>query len=285
MGRPNVGKSTLLNQLLGQKISVTSHKAQTTRHHILGIATHGDDQVVYVDTPGMFTGGRTALDKHMVREAQRGLTGVDAIVFVIEAMRWTDADEFVLEQLRQTGVPIVLLINKIDRVVDRPQLLPFIDQVRHRMEFNAIVPMAARRGENLESLQKVISELLKPGPHAYSDEQVTDRSVRFLVAEIIREKLLRLLHQEVPHKLNVAVDEFDDQSDLVRLLVTIWVERESHRGIVIGKQGQILKQVGEQARRDIEVMLSKKVFLQTWVKVREGWSDDERALQQFGFDV
>ena len=284
VGRPNVGKSTLLNRLLGQKISITSSKPQTTRHRILGIKTRpGEWQIVYVDTPGLHKRGSSALNRYLNRAAAAILNDVDVIVFLVEALRWTEEDEMVLERLASVRAPVILLVNKVDKVKDKRQLLPFLDEMRHRREFAAIVPGSARQGKNLKALEQEIISRLPEGPALFPEDMITDRSQRFLAAEIIREKLMRMLGQEVPYHLTVEIERYEETPGLVRIGAVIWVMRPNQKAIVIGKGGQRLKEVGIQARRELEVATGKKVHLELWVKVKEGWADDERALRSLGY--
>lgn len=284
VGRPNVGKSTLLNRLIGQKISITSRKPQTTRHRILGIRTLPQAQIVYVDTPGIHKPGRKALNRAINRAALDALPDVDVIVMVVEAGRWTEEDELVLERLKAAGQPVIVAVNKIDRLRDRRELLPWLQELAGRHDFAALVPLAALRGENLAALeQEVVARLPASGP-CFPEDQITDRSERFLAAELIREKLFRHLGQELPYGLTVEIERFEEEGNLVRINGLIWVERDSHKRIVIGRQGQMLKKVGREAREDMERLFDRKVFLDLWVKVKEGWADDERALRSLGID-
>ena len=282
IGRPNVGKSTYLNHSLGQKISITSRKPQTTRHQILGIKTLGDGQIVYVDTPGLQINPDRALNRGMNKAVILAMAEVDVIIFMIEAGKWTDVDEHALMLIKQSDVKIILVINKVDKLKDKSVLLPFIKRMSALHEFVEIIPVVARLGENIAVVEKAIIQLLPEGEHWFPDDQVTDRSVRFLAAEMIREKLTRKLGDELPYRLNVTIDQFNEDDVLVHIIATIWVERQGQKMIVIGNKGAGLKAIGEQARIDMEKMLNKKVFLETWVKVREKWSDDIRALTQFG---
>ncbi len=282
VGRPNVGKSTLLNRVLGQKLSITSRKPQTTRYAILGIKTGGNDQVVYIDTPGLRGAEGRALNRALYRAACRAIDEVHVLVFLIEALRWTEADQYVFTRLRDQRRPVVLAVNKVDRVGDKRLLLPFLDQVGGLMGFAEVIPISSAKGDNIAALEEAVVRLLPKGTPLYSDDQLTDRSERFFAAELIREKLLRTLGAEVPHRLSVVIDEFECAPDLDRICATIWVERNGQKRIVIGQEGAGLKRVGEEARLDMERMFGRKVFLRTWVKVKEHWSDDVRALQRLG---
>jgi len=283
IGRPNVGKSTLLNHLLGQKLSITSRKPQTTRHQILGIKTTDRAQFVFVDTPGLHKPRKRALNRYLNRAASSVLPSVHAILFVVEALRWTEEDELVLEHVRRAGVPALLVVNKVDRIEDKAALLPYLAEVAQKHDFAAVVPVSALRHDNLDDLEAELLKLLPESEPLFPEDQITDRSVRFLAAEIIREKLMRSLGQELPYDLTVEVERFEEEGNLVRIGALIWVDRPNQKAIVIGKGGERLKQIGQQARKDIEAMLERKVFLELWVKVKSGWSDDERALQSLGY--
>ncbi|MBE2294730.1 MAG: GTPase Era [Phycisphaerales bacterium] len=285
LGRPNVGKSTLLNRLIGQKLSITAPKPQTTRHLILGIQTLADAQIVYVDTPGLHhrQGRQRALNRYLNRAAVSVLSYVDVVVWLVEAPRWTEEDEDVLHRLAEFTGPVVLAVNKVDRIADKSRLLPFLRDLASKRNFSEIVPLAAINGDNVVALEQVITRLLPVGDFLFPAEQLTTASERFLAAELIREKLTRLLREELPYALTVEIEQFVEEGRLVRIHAVIWVERETQKGIVIGDKGATLREVGRQAREDMERLFARKVFLQTWVKVREGWSDDERALQSLGY--
>jgi len=284
VGRPNVGKSTLLNHLLGQKLSITSRKPQTTRHRLLGIKTTHDAQILYVDTPGLHLGGRRAINRIMNRAAATAIHDVDVVVFMVEAMTWIPEDSYVLDRLRDVPVPVILVVNKVDRVSGKPELLPYLADAAQRMEFAEVVPVSAKKGDNLQTLEGQVIRRLPEAASLFPEDQLTDRSERFMAAEIIREKLMRRLGQEIPYRLSVEIERFIEQGGLVTIDAVIWVERPGQKAIVIGKGGRILKSVGAEARQDLERLLDKKVYLQTWVKVKEGWSDDERALRKMGYD-
>jgi GTP-binding protein Era len=283
LGRPNVGKSTLLNRLIGQKISITAPKPQTTRHVILGIQTLPDAQIIYVDTPGLHRQGRRAINRYLNRAAASVLGYVDVVVFLIEALRWTEEDQDVLQRLAEFGGPVVLAVNKVDRITDKRRLLPFLQEMAAKRQFTEVVPLAAINGDNVAALEQVIARLLPTGEFIFPEDQITTASERFMAAELIREKLTRLLREELPYALTVEIEQFIEEGRLVRIHAVIWVERASQKGIVIGEKGAILREVGRQAREDLERLLDRKVFLETWVKVREGWSDDERALRSLGY--
>jgi GTP-binding protein Era len=283
VGRPNVGKSTLLNYLVGQKISITSRRPQTTRHRIHGIKTTADGQAVFVDTPGIHASEKRAMNRYLNRTAGTALLDVDLIVWVIDRLAWLPEDDLVLDRIKSAGAPVILVINKIDWLEDKSLLLPFLQSAENRYSFAAMIPVSALKGSNLDVLESKIMELLPEGEPIFPEDQITDRSERFLAAEIIREKLLRSLGQEVPHALTVEIEQFKEEGALTRISAVIWVEREGQKAIVIGRKGEVLKKVGERARLDMEHLLDGKVFLQLWVKVKEGWSDDERALRSLGY--
>ncbi|MDG4594123.1 MAG: GTPase Era [Candidatus Contendobacter sp.] len=284
LGRPNVGKSTLLNRLIGQKISITAPKPQTTRHAILGIQTLPDAQIVYVDTPGLHRHrGRRAMSRYLNRAAASVLGYVDVVVFLIEALRWTEEDQDVLQRLAAFPGPVVLAVNKVDRLADKARLLPFLRDTAGQRAFAEVVPLSALKGDNAATLEQAIARLLPVGDFPFPADQVTTASERFLAAELVREKLTRLLREELPYALTVAIERFAEEKRVTRIHAVIWVERASQKGIVIGEKGVTLREVGRQARQDLERLLGRPVFLETWVKVREGWSDDERALRSLGY--
>lgn len=283
IGRPNVGKSTLLNHLIGQKISITSHKPQTTRHRILGIKTSDTSQIIYVDTPGLHKGGKHAMSRYLNRAAASTLNDVDVVVFLIEAVTFNDEDAQVLEKLKTLKVPVILAINKVDRLTDKERLLPFLAEMSSKMDFAAVVPISALKDVNLAEIEESISKLLPEGAPHYGEDQITDRSVRFLAAEIIREKLTRALHQELPYNLTVEIEQYKHGEEQTLIHAVIWVERSNQKGIVIGNKGERLKEIGKQSRLDIAKLIDRRVHLELWVKVKEGWSDDERSLQSLGY--
>jgi GTPase len=284
IGRPNVGKSTLLNRILGQKIAITSRRPQTTRHRLLGIHTTGDAQTIYVDTPGLHRrGGSRAMNRIMNRAASGAIADVDVVLFVAEGLKWTDEDDYILGLLKEVEIPVVLALNKVDRVHDKAALLPHIDALRERYPFRAIVPVSATHGSQVPELERTLIALLPESPPLYPEEQVTDRSERFLAAELVREKLMRHLGQELPYAVTVEIENYVEDAELARIDALIWVERDSQKAIVIGRGGAMLKRIGQEARADIERLIGRKVFLQLWVKVKEKWSDDERALRTLGY--
>lgn len=283
VGRPNVGKSTLLNSLLGQKISITSKKPQTTRHRILGIKTTAEAQVIYVDTPGLHLGGDRAINRFMNKEASSAIEDVDVAVFLVDRTKWTEEDENVLQKLQQSHAPVILAINKTDLLEDKSKLLPHIASLREKAAFADIVPISAIKTEGVEAIQQAVIALLPESQAYFPEDQITDRSERFFAAEIIREKLIRNLGQEVPHRITVEIESFKEDGGLYRINAIVWVEKPGQKGIIIGKNGSRLKLIGEAARKDMEKSFEHKVFLQLWVKVKKGWSNDERALQSLGF--
>ena len=283
VGRPNVGKSTLLNHLLGQKLSITSRKPQTTRHRILGIKTKPSAQLIYVDTPGIHKGGSRALHKHLNRAARSILQDMHVVVLVVDAMNWTDEDDLALEACKSAGCPVILAINKIDLIKDKDALLPYINELTSKFNFDHVIPVSAKKNIQTDELENAIEQKLPFSEPYYDEEQITDRSSSFVAAEIIREKLVRLLGDELPYETTVEIEKFQDTEKLLKLYAVIWVERDNQKAIVIGKNGARLKQIGQQAREDLEKFFGKKVYLQTWVKIKKGWSDSERALQQLGY--
>jgi GTP-binding protein Era len=283
VGRPNVGKSTLLNRILGQKLSITSRRPQTTRHSILGIKTLAHAQLVYVDTPGIHDYAGRAINRYMNRAAGTVLQDVDVVVFIVEALRWLPDDELVLKKVAGLDCPVLLAINKIDTLASRELLLPELEKLSSRHDFAEIIPISASKGTNVAALESAIEARLPQAPPYFPEDQITDRSERFLVAELIREKLFRKLARELPYGLTVEVEAFRREPRITHIHALIWVERQGQKNIVIGRQGTLLKEVGQQARRDIEALIGGKVNLQLWVKVKEGWVDDERALRSLGY--
>ncbi len=284
IGRPNVGKSTLLNHLVGQKISITSRRPQTTRHRILGIKTTPNGQAIYVDTPGLHSSQKRAMNRYLNRTAKSTLVGVDVVIWVTDLAAWHDYDEIILSMLKEVNVPVIFAINKVDRMADKNVLMPFLKEAGDCYPFNAIVPVSALRAVNLAALEKSILDLLPEGGMFYPEDQITDKPERFLAAEIVREKLTRRLDKELPYALSVEIELFNEGASLVRINAVIWVERETQKSIVIGNKGSVLKAVGQQARVDLENLMGKKVYLELWVKVKKGWSDSERALQSLGYE-
>jgi len=288
VGRPNVGKSTLLNALLGQKVSIVSPRPQTTRTRIHGVLTRPGMQIIFADLPGIHSKQPKAINRYMNRMALASLADADVNLFVIEALRWTDEDERALAELRAAQRPILLLINKVDRAHPKDRLLPFIAELAGKAEFAEIVPLSALKRDNIERLPATIARYLPESPLLYPPEQLTDASDRFMAAEIIREKLTRRLQEEVPYGLVVEIEgmgEAEDEPGKLVIQAVIWVERTGQKAIVIGKGGEQLKEIGTAARLDLKRHFGRPVHLELWVKVREGWSDDENALRKFGFET
>jgi len=283
VGRPNVGKSTLMNHILGQKISITSSKPQTTRHRILGIKTEDGYQAIYVDTPGLHLNAHKAMNRYMNRAATTSLEAVELILFVVDVNRWTEEDDNVLKRVKGLDTPVVLVVNKVDQVADKETLLPLLQDLSGRMDFAAVIPLSALKGKNVADLEKVVYAALPEGEPVFPEEYVTDRSERFLAAELVREKLMRSLGKELPYATTVEIEQFKEDGGMLRINALIWVERQSQKKIVIGKGGERLKEIGRQARIDMERLFGEKVFLQLWVKVKEGWSDNERILSSLGY--
>jgi len=284
IGRPNVGKSTLLNHILGMKLSITSRKPQTTRHQILGVKTVDNTQTIYVDTPGIHQRRGSAINKYMNRAATSVLNDVDVILFVVQANKWTEEDQAIVERFKKVSCPILLVVNKIDTLSSKKELLPIIEELStHYDDYAEILPVSALSGINVEMLEQKIAPLLPENDYIYPEDQVTDRSMRFLASEIIREKLIRELGQELPYTSTVSIDKYEDAPDIVHIHATIYVESEGQKAIIIGKKGSRLKSIGTKSREDISKMIETKVYLNLWVKVREGWSNDERALRGLGY--
>jgi len=284
VGRPNVGKSTLLNHILGQKISITSRKPQTTRHQILGVKTDDHVQVKYVDTPGLHKGRDHALNRYMNRAASSALIDVDLVVFVVDRTQWTDEDALVLEKVARVDCPVLLVVNKVDRLDDKGQLLPHLQKLSEHMEFAEIVPISAFKGENVDRLEKIIQERLPSGIHYFPEDQITDRSERFMAAELVREKIMRRLGDELPYQVTVEIETFQLEGKVLHINALILVERDGQKRIIIGNKGEQIKAIGRDARLDMEEMFGSKVMLKLWVKVKSGWADDERALQSLGYE-
>jgi GTPase len=284
IGRPNVGKSTLMNHLLKQKISITSRKPQTTRHRILGISTSEKGQVIYLDTPGMHHGEQKALNRYLNRTADTTLLGVDVIVWLIDGLVWHDYDGIILKKLEQVGLPVILAVNKVDKIKDKEAILAFFDEAQRRFPFECLLPISALKGINLEQLESTLLTLLPESELIYPEDQMTDRPERFLCAEIVREKLTRRLGDELPYSLTVEVERYEELPNITKIFIVIWVERDSQKSIVIGTDGEMLKKIGTDARLDMEKLIGQKVFLKLWVKVKKGWSDNERALLSLGFN-
>ena len=287
VGRPNVGKSTLTNRLVGAKVSITSSKAQTTRHSIRGIFTDADCQYIFVDTPGFQMQKSGALNRLMNRSVTQTLAGVDVVLFVVEAGRWGSGETDIVRLLPE-GRPVLLVINKIDRLKDKGLLLPFIQQRAAEFPFAEIIPVSAERGQGMEQLLATAAKYLPEAPAVFAADDITDRSERFLAAELLREKLFRNVGEELPYGITVEIEKFEQEAEgeniLRRIHAAIIVDRQAHKGIVIGKDGERLKRISSDARRDMEALFGGKVWLETWVKVKSGWADDERALKSLGYE-
>ncbi len=283
IGRPNVGKSTLVNALVGAKVSIVSPRPQTTRHRVLGIATFPEGQLLLVDTPGIHREQKRAMNRMMNRAARGAVEGVNAALLVVEAGRWTEEDTLAHAALRASGVPVVLAVNKVDKVADKTALLPFIAQVADGREFAAVHPVSAMKTKGLEALVKTLLALVPESAPLYDEDEITDRSQRFLAGELVREQLMLRLGEELPYSTTVEIEKFEEDDGLLRIAAVVWVEREGQKPIVIGKGGERLKAISTGARVGMEKLFGGKVFLETWCKVREGWSDDEAALRRFGY--
>ena len=285
VGRPNVGKSTLLNHLVGQKVSITSKKAQTTRHRITGILTDAQSQFIFVDTPGFQTQHINRLNKGMNRTVTQSMLDVDVVLFMIEAVRFDERDKLVVKLL-PTDRPVILVINKVDRLADKSRLLPFLEKMSKEFAFAAIVPVSAEKGTQLAELMGAIRPYLPESPPLYGEDEVTDRSERFIAAELVREKLFRLMGEEIPYSTSVAIDQFTTEGDgrLRKIHAAIIVDKANQKAIVIGKNGEKLKEIATQARKDMEKSFGGKVYLEVWVKVKSGWADDARALKSLGYE-
>lgn len=285
IGRPNMGKSTLLNHILGLKLSITSRKPQTTRHQILGVKTVDDGQFIFVDTPGIHSGGNRAINRYMNRAASSVIHDVDVVLFIVQALKWTDEDQLVLNKLQGVEVPVILLVNKVDRVSDKDKLLPFISEISGKYDFANVIPISATQGDNVQQLENYILTRLPEAPAYFQKDEYTDRSTRFLVAEIIREKLVRELGNELPYQTTVEIEQYKDEEKITRIHALILVETKGQKIIVIGDKGARLKSIGSKARKDIEKLIDRKVFLKLWVKVKSGWSDSEASLRSLGYDA
>ncbi len=283
IGRPNVGKSTLLNHILGQKLCITSRKPQTTRHTLLGIKTEDDLQMIFVDTPGIHTNQERAINRVMNRSAASVISDVDVLVFVVDRFEWSEADEYVAKYLSNSTVPVIIAVNKVDMIEDKEALLPHLKFLETKVNAADLIPLSALRRTNLDELEEKIKTYMPARMHMFPEDQITDRSERFLAAEIVREKIMRQLGAEVPYQVTVEIEEFRAEKKVTHISALILVERDGQKKIIIGSNGERIKKIGEQARADIESLLDCKVMLRTWVKVRSGWSDDERALRSLGY--
>jgi GTP-binding protein Era len=284
VGRPNVGKSTLLNALLGQKISITSRKPQTTRHRILGILTEENRQAILVDTPGLHTEEKRAINRLMNRAASSSIAEVELIVFLVEGTHWTQDDELVLSKVKKSGVPCILVVNKIDNIQDKDDLLPHLQKLGELHDFRDIVPISATKGHSVDTIKKLCLSSLPEGDFWFPEDHITDRSSRFMASEIIREKIIRFTGDELPYSTTVEIEQFKmDEKGIIHINALVLVERDSQKRMIIGNKGVRLKTIGQESRRDMEELFDAKVFLETWVKVKSGWADDERALRSLGY--
>ncbi len=283
VGRPNVGKSTLLNRIIGQKLAITSHKPQTTRHSILGVKTIEAGQIVYVDTPGIHKRGNQPMNKYLNRTAKSALGDVDLLLFVVEALRWTDEDESVLKTVINYGLNCILIVNKVDRVKDKEELLPFLAELSSRHNFLEIIPLSALKGSNVAELENKVLNAMPESDNIYPDDQLTDRSERFFAAELVREQLTQRYAKEIPYALTVEIEKFEEKKGVYHISALIWVERKGQKNIIIGKDGEALKEVATQARLEMQKLFEHKVFLKVWVKVKKSWSTDSKSLHQLGY--
>jgi GTP-binding protein Era len=283
VGRPNVGKSTLINALVGAKVSIVSPRPQTTRHRLLGIATFPEGQLLLVDTPGIHGAQKTAMNRYMNRAARGAVTDVDAAILMIEAGRWVENDALAYSALKDSGVPCFLVINKVDKLADKGQLLPFIAEVTRDRAFDAVHLISALKGKGTDQLVRDLMARMPEAEAQYGEDEITDRSSRFLAGELVREQLMLRLGDELPYSATVEIEKFEEDGEMLRIAAVVWVERESQKPIVIGKGGERMKGISTGARVGMEKLFGRKVFLETWCRVREGWSDDEAALGRFGY--
>ena len=283
VGRPNVGKSTLLNRILGQKLAITSHKAQTTRHAILGIKTRPEGQILFVDTPGIHERGGSALNRYLNRAARTAASDTSLALLVVEALRWTDEDGKALATLVEAGVPVIAVVNKVDRVADKQALLPYLQTLAARHPFLALIPVSATRGEQIEALELAVLRALPESELVFPEDQLTDRSERFFAAELVREQLMQRYGNELPYHTTVEIERFEAEVGRYRINALIWVERQSQKAIIIGRQGEALKATATQARLEMQKMFDCPVHLEVWVKVKKSWSSDESTLASLGY--
>ena len=284
-GRPNVGKSTLLNRLIGQKLSITAHKPQTTRHAVLGINTRDDTQFIYIDTPGIHGGGKRTLNRVLNKTASTAATGADVLLLVVQALTWSQDDQMAFEIVRKQELPWILVINKVDRVTPKEKLLPWLQQLSATEHALAVIPLSATKGHNVDVLEKQIEQVLPESEFMYDEESFTDRSSRFLASELVREQLTRFLSQELPYSISVEIEQFEDSGRMLSVSAVIWVEKQSQKSIVIGKGGAGLKEMGSRARKEMQLMFDRKVHLSLWVKVKDGWSDDANMIRSLGYEA
>lgn len=283
IGRPNVGKSTLLNRLMGQKLAITSHKAQTTRHSILGIKTRPEGQILFVDTPGIHQRGANALNRYLNRAARTAISDTDLVLFVVEALRWTDEDAAALEAIATAGVPVIAAVNKVDRISNKEDLLPYLQGLGQRHAFVDLIPVSAANGDQVEVLELALLRGLPEGEPVFPEDQITDRSERFFAAELVREQLVQRYGEELPYRTTVEIERFEDTGGRYKIHALIWVERQSQKAIIIGRQGEALKAAATQARLEMQKVFGCPVHLEVWVKVKKSWSSDEAALGRLGY--
>ena len=284
VGRPNVGKSTLVNELIGQKLSITSHRPQTTRHRINAIDTQKTYQMVFVDTPGVHIGNNKAINSYMNRAASSSFSEVNIIIWIVEVFKWTKEDARVLEHLSKVDIPVLLCINKIDKASIVEKILPFLESLGEKFQADEVFPMSAFNRTDIKKLRDLILKYLPEQEAIYDEDYITDRSQKFVISEFIREKLMRNLSNELPYDITVEIEKFELDGKLYRIAARIFVDKASQKSIVIGHNGDMLKKIGKESRHTIEGFLESKVFLELWVKVRQGWSDDKRALASLGYD-
>ena len=285
VGRPNVGKSTLMNHLIGFKVSAIANKPQTTRHSIRGILTEGDYQIIFVDTPGIHRTSKSLLNKTINREAVASIEGVDAVVMIVEAMRWQDEDNLVLERIAHVQCPVFLIANKVDKIEKKEKLFGWLPEVLSKYPFKEIFPLSATKGTNTEQLKNALAKVMPVQDWVYAEDDVTDQSTRFICGELIREQLMTYLHQEMPYSTAVEIETFTEKSHITEINAVIWVSRENQKGIVIGNKGDTLKRIGSSARISLEAFLERKVMLKLWVRVEENWENSPRHLQSLGIST
>ena len=283
IGRPNVGKSTLINRIVGEKVSIVTAKPQTTRHQILAIHTASQGQILFIDTPGMHVGQKKALNKYMNRAAASAVLDVDLILFLVESMVWTKDDEQALKALQYTKTPVILVVNKSDLIKNKEKLLPFVHKLFQQYDFQEVYYTSASKGKGVGDLEDKIYQLLPESENYYQEDQLTDKSTKYLISELIREQLMLRLHQEIPYSITVEVESYKDKGAIVHIHALIWAEREIQKNMIIGKQGETLKKVGSLARREIESLIGKKVHLKLWARVKSAWANNERLLEQLGY--
>ncbi|MCX7555014.1 GTPase Era [Marinicella sp. S1101] len=283
IGRPNVGKSTLINQILQQKLSIVSHKPQTTRHQILAIHSTPNAQIVFIDTPGIHNQKGTALNKHLNQTAQSSSHGVDAVLFLVEALKWTDEDLRAAKVMAQSSAKKILVVNKVDKVKDKQQMIPFVEKIMGEFQLDGVHYISALKNKHIDPLLRAIHQLLPEGPPIFDEDQVSDRSTRFFITELIREQLMERFHQELPYSVTVNIEAYEVKGNMHHIHANIWVERNNQKRIIIGSKGEAIKQIGINARREIEQFIEQKVNLKLWVKVKSSWTDDIRAIESLGY--